>query len=136
LSENREITQEFSCQEPLVFEEEYVTFNHVAFNKQSKKLLIEKINLKNKNFVEKWNSKIDLQRVRPSKFMQFHEAIGEALKLSIDEIEKENQILKEKIKELENALVLKPLFVEPISTIQPLNTLEDTLKSSSRIRSS
>jgi hypothetical protein len=78
--------------------------------------------------LKKWNSEIDLQGVRPSKVMQFHEATGEALKSSIDEIEQENQVLKEKIKELENALLLKPLFVEPIDTIQPLNTLEDTVR--------
>jgi len=42
--------------------------------------------------------------------------------------------LKEKIKELENALLPKPLFVEPIATIQPLNTLEHTLEPRSRIR--
>jgi hypothetical protein len=52
LLENREITQELACQEPLVFEEESVTLHHVTFNKESKKLLIEKINLKNKKVVE------------------------------------------------------------------------------------
>jgi hypothetical protein len=44
--------------------------------------------------------------------------------------------LKEKVKEIENALLSKPLFVDPIDTIQPLNTLEDTLESRFRIRSS
>jgi hypothetical protein len=63
--ENREITQQLACQEPLVFEEEYVTLHHVAFNKESKKLLIDKINLKNKKVPEKLNSNIDLQGVRP-----------------------------------------------------------------------
>jgi hypothetical protein len=87
LLENRAITKEFSFQEPLVFEEEYVTFHHTTFNKESKNSLIEKINLKNKKVVEKWNSEIDLQGVTPSKVMQFHEATGEALKSSIDEIE-------------------------------------------------
>jgi hypothetical protein len=43
--------------------------------------------LKNKKVVEKWNSKIELQGVRPSKVMKFHEATEEALKYSIDEIE-------------------------------------------------
>jgi len=56
--------------------------------------------LLNKFFSEKWNSEIDLQGVKPSIFMQFHEEIGESLKSSINEIEIENQILKEKIKEL------------------------------------
>jgi len=87
--ENIAITEESACQDPLVFEEESVTFHHATFNKESKKLLIEKINLKNKKVVEKWNSKIDLQGLTPSKSMQFHKTTGEALNSSIDEIEKE-----------------------------------------------
>jgi hypothetical protein len=65
-------------------------------------LLIEKVNLKNKKVLKKWKSEIDFQGVKPSKVMEFHEATSEALKYSIDEIEKENLILKEKVKELEN----------------------------------
>jgi hypothetical protein len=42
--------------------------------------------------------------------------------------------LKERKKELEIVLLLKPLFAEPISTIQPLNTLKDIPKSSSKIK--
>jgi hypothetical protein len=38
--------------------------------------------------------------------------------------------LKEKIKELENSLLSKPLRIEIITTIHPLNTLEDTHESS------
>jgi hypothetical protein len=107
LIENREIAEELACQEPVVFEEEFVTLHHVTFNKSSKKLLIEKVNLKNKKVVEKWNSEIDIQGVKPSKVMEFHEATREALKYSIDEIEKENLILKERVKELENACTAK-----------------------------
>jgi hypothetical protein len=101
--ENIATTLELTCLEPLIFEEESITLHHVAFNKESKKLLIEKINLKNKKVVEKWNSKTDLQGVRPSKGMQFHEATRETLKSLINEIELKNQLLKEKIKELENS---------------------------------
>jgi len=80
LLENREITQEWACQEPLVFEEKYVTLHHMDLNKEYKKLLIEKINLKNKKVYEKWNFEIDLQGAAPSKFKQFHEEIGEEIK--------------------------------------------------------
>jgi hypothetical protein len=73
LLENREITQELACQEPLIFRRN-LSHCTTTFNKESKKLLIEKINLKNKKVVEKWNSEIDLQGVKPSKVMQFHEA--------------------------------------------------------------
>jgi hypothetical protein len=71
LLENREITQELACQEPIIFEEEFVTLHHAAYNKESKKLLIEKINLKNKKVVEKWNSEIDLHGVNPQRSCNF-----------------------------------------------------------------
>jgi hypothetical protein len=34
-------------------------------------------------------------------------------------------VLKERIKELEKYLIPKPLFVEPITAIQPMFSLED-----------
>jgi hypothetical protein len=58
-----------------VFEEEYVTLHQTTFNKISKKLLIEKLKLKDKKVVEKWNSDIDIQGVIPSKVMEFNEAM-------------------------------------------------------------
>jgi hypothetical protein len=36
--------------------------------------------------------------VKPSKVLEFHQAIGDALKYSIDEQEKDNLVLKKKIK--------------------------------------
>jgi cell division protein FtsL len=61
---------------PLVFEEESITLHHVAFDKKSKKLQIEKVNLKNKKVVEKWSSEIDMTKVKPSKVLELHQAIG------------------------------------------------------------
>jgi hypothetical protein len=72
---------------------------------------------------EKWKSEIDFHGVSPSNIVQFHEATEEALKEPICNIEKKN--LRKKIKELETTLVPKPLFVEPLTTIQPTLTLED-----------
>jgi hypothetical protein len=57
--------------------------------------------------------------------VQFHDVTGEALKEFIFDIEKENLVLKERITELVKALILKHLFVEPITTIQPMFSLED-----------
>jgi hypothetical protein len=71
-----------------VFEEESITLHHATYNKNSKKLFIEKVNLKNKKISEKWKSEIDFQGVKSLKFMKFHEATSEALKYSIDYIEK------------------------------------------------
>jgi hypothetical protein len=49
--------------------------------------------------------------------VQFHDAIGEAIKKSIFDIEKEKLFLKERIKKLEKTLIPKPLFSEPIEAI-------------------
>jgi hypothetical protein len=54
------IVEELVCDEPMVLEEESVTFHHATFNQSSKKLQIEKVNMKNKKVVEKWNSEIDI----------------------------------------------------------------------------
>jgi hypothetical protein len=45
-------------------------------------------------------------------------------------------ILKERIKELEKYLLPKPLFVEPITVIQPMCSLEDVPETSSRLKGS
>jgi hypothetical protein len=58
-----------------MFEEESVTLHHTTFNKSSKKLLIEKFNFKNKIVAQKWNSGIDIQGIKHSKVMEFHESI-------------------------------------------------------------
>jgi hypothetical protein len=94
LLENIQITQELVFQEPLIFEEDYITLYHVDLNRESKKLLIEKVNLKKKRVVEKWNFEIDIHGIKPSKVMKFHKATIESLNPSFNEIEVENEILK------------------------------------------
>jgi hypothetical protein len=69
------------------------------------------------------------------KTMEFHESIRESLKYSIDEIEKENMILKERVKEVENALLPRPSFFKLIASSRPLNILKDTPESKSRLKS-
>jgi hypothetical protein len=63
--ETREIVEDLASQEPKIFEEEFVTLHHVTYHKNSKKLLIEKVNMKNKKVVEKWKSEIDFHGVPP-----------------------------------------------------------------------
>jgi hypothetical protein len=67
--ESRVIAEELASQEPEIFEEESVTLHHATYNKNSKKLLIEKVNLKNKKVSEKWKSEIDFQGVKPLKIV-------------------------------------------------------------------
>jgi hypothetical protein len=76
-------------------------------------LVFEKIHSKNKNIQGKLSSELDLNGVPPSRIVQIHEAMGEALKMSVGEMESENVILKDRIKELESALMPPPIFVYP-----------------------
>jgi hypothetical protein len=56
--------------------------------------------------------------------MKFHEATREDLKFSIGDIENENVIRKDRVRELENSLIPPPLFSNPITTIKTLKNLE------------
>jgi hypothetical protein len=58
------------------------------------------------------------------------------MKESVSNIEKENLELKEKIKKLETTLIPRPLFVEPLNTVQPTLTLEDISKISNKWKGS
>jgi hypothetical protein len=61
-------------QEPTIFKEDSVTLHHTTDNRNSKKMLIQKVNMKNKKVFEKWNLEIDFNGVAPSKIVQFDEA--------------------------------------------------------------
>jgi hypothetical protein len=86
--ETREIVESLITMEPEIFEEEFGTLHHATYNCDSKKLLLEKVNIKNKKLPERWKSSIAFYGVAPSKITQFHRAIGEALKQSIDSMDK------------------------------------------------
>ena len=58
--------------------------------------------------------------VSPSKIADFHGAIGDALKKSIDKMERQILELNKRVKELEFSLVPTPLFLEPLSSMQPI----------------
>jgi hypothetical protein len=49
----------------------------------------------------------------------------------VGNIEREN-FLKEKINESEEALIPRPLFVEPLNTVQPTLTLDDILENNKK----
>jgi hypothetical protein len=57
------------------------------------------------------SSELDLNGVPPSKIVQIHEAKCEALNMSVGEMENENVTLKERIKELESALMPHPYLL-------------------------
>jgi hypothetical protein len=90
LLETIEIVEAIITQEPKIFEEEYVTLHHATYNRESQKMLMKKVNTRNKKSSEKWKSSIDFDGVAPYKIAQFHNATGEALKQYVDTMEKEN----------------------------------------------
>jgi hypothetical protein len=74
-------------------EEESFAFQSVVFYNESKKLVIEKRDVKNKK--GKSRSEINLRNMWPSQISQIHRATGDALDNSIDDLEAENVRLKE-----------------------------------------
>jgi hypothetical protein len=56
--------------------------------------------------------------------MKFHEVTREDLKFSNGDIENENAIRKDRVRELENSLMPPPFFSNPITTIKTLKNLE------------
>jgi hypothetical protein len=86
------------------------------FDKSSKKLIFER-NLKNKK--GKSRSTIDLRDMHPSKLSSIHKVTGDALDVSIIDMEEENFRLKERIKELEATLMPPPILATPVAMVQP-----------------
>jgi uncharacterized membrane protein len=58
LVETQEIAEALVTQESKMFEEESITLHHATYHKSSNKLLIVKVNMKNKKVFEKWNQKL------------------------------------------------------------------------------
>jgi len=105
LLETRGISNAMITQNLEIFEEEFGTLNHMAYNHETEKLISEKVNTKNKSSLERWKYSIDFDGVAPLKNVNFPEATKDALKQSIDNMEEENSELKRRIKELEFLLV-------------------------------
>jgi hypothetical protein len=89
-------------------EEESFTFQSVFFYKESKKLIVERSDQKNKK--GKSHSEVDLKDMRPSQISKIHRETGDALDDSIDGLEAENAKLKERIRELETSLMPLPIL--------------------------
>jgi hypothetical protein len=98
-------------------EEEPFVFQSIVFDNKSKKLIIEKSDMKNK----KWKSclEVNLRNMRPSHISRIHRAIDDALDNSIGGLEAENKKLKERIKELEETLMPLPLLSSHLAIVGP-----------------
>jgi hypothetical protein len=97
--------------------EEYFAFYIFVFYRESKKLVIEKRYVKNKK--GKSYSEMNVWNILPSYLSHIHQATRDALDNSISGLEAENVRLKERIKELEGALMPLPRFATPLEMIEP-----------------
>ena len=86
------------------------------FDKSSKKLFFERTS---KNKRRKSCSIIDLRDICPSKLSSIHKVTRDALDVSIIDMEEENFMLKERVKELEATLMPPPILATPVSMVQP-----------------
>jgi hypothetical protein len=92
-------------------------------------LIIEKGDLKNNK--GKSLSEVDLKDIRSSQIIKIHRETMDSLDDSIGGLEEENTELKERIREMEDALMSLPLLVSPLSIVKPTTPAIDKLKGSS-----
>jgi hypothetical protein len=111
-------------------EKESFTFQSVVFDKETKKLIIQKGDRKNKK--GKSRSEVDLKYMWSSQISKIHKETRDSLDDSIGGLEAENTKLKEMIRELEGILMNIPLCAIHLSIVQP-TTHVVYLKGSSRL---
>jgi hypothetical protein len=111
-------------------EEESFPFQSVVFDRESKKLIIEKGDVKNKK--GKYHSEVYLRDMRPSQISRIHRATEDALDDSIGGLGAESMKLKERIMEMEDTLMPLPLLASPLTIVGP-TTPTAKLKGSSSL---
>jgi hypothetical protein len=89
--------------------------------------------MKDTKVTKKWSSTVEVEGLKPSRALKFHQAMGESLSHSITEQEIENEILKKTIRELEDALNPKPLFAKPLVMMVLEEFPKETARSSSKV---
>ena len=106
-------------------EDESFVFQSIIFYSQSKKLIIEKKYVKNKK--GKSRSEVNLVKMWSSQICRLQIVTKDAFDDSIGGIEAENARLKDRVKELEEALIHMPLLANPLAIAMPA-TLAAKLK--------
>jgi nucleoside-triphosphatase THEP1 len=98
-------------------EEESFSFQSIVFDRESKKLIIEKGDVKNQK--GKYRSELDLRDMRPSYISRIHRETEDSMYDSIGGVETKNTKLKERIEELKYALMPLPLLSSPLKITKP-----------------
>jgi hypothetical protein len=130
LQETQQIAVEIAAQEEDFSEEESFTIQNALFDKNSRKLVFEGINQRNKK--GKSCSEYDLSKFPASQISKIHKVIGDALDVSIDDLEAQNAKLKEKVRELESTLMPPPILAIPLAIVKS-GTPDLKLKGSSSL---
>jgi hypothetical protein len=60
----------------MLFEEQSLTLHNSQYNKEEKKLQIEKVSVKNNKVIQKKSSEVDVSGVRPFGLLKLHFSIG------------------------------------------------------------
>ena len=102
---------------PVSFEDELVTLYYLSYQKDLRNILLQRVNVKGKHAIEKWGLEIEIKNANPSDIMEIHLEIDEALEHIVDNQERDNSRLKQRIFELEGTLISHPLFVETFSIV-------------------
>ena len=79
LEESRTLAKELTHEAPMVFENESITLHHTSYEKESKKLSLQCISVKEKHLLEKWRLEIEIKNVNLKGVMELHRATREAL---------------------------------------------------------
>ena len=129
MAESKLIAKELALDKPILFYKEFVTLHHANYNKETRKLQIGRVNLKDKKVIGKSSFEIDMKGLRRLGVLRFIQAIAH----SITKQELENAKLKKRIRELEVSLNPRPLCVDPLSIMVSEKFPEGVTKSNSKV---
>lgn len=108
LAKRKSLAEILACVGPLVFNDYSATLHRASYQKYTTKLLLQYVSIKGKQVTNKWGPEIEIKNANPCDVMELHMEIGEALAYTMDDQEKENARLKQRIYELEATLSLNP----------------------------
>jgi hypothetical protein len=129
---NIQYVVELTIQDKEFFEEQSYSIHNALFDKDSRKLIFERTLSNNRK--GKKCSTFNLNKMLPSRIAKIHNVRGDALDVSIDDIEVENDTLRERIQELEFSLMPPPILATLVATFQPRRNFGKTPYSCIRLK--